>query len=152
MYKFILCLICFFALAGVAHPGWFSEKMWGTKGAAERMNNEEAGKLLREISNDMNKSLPMMVDKETELLTTYGNVLNGERQVYYFYRFVNYREDTYSNVVEINRQRSRLKNSVCTQKSMETLRTLKTVYYYNYSNMNRKQLFEIKINSNTDCR
>lgn len=152
MFKIILCSICLLCFAGVAESGWVSEKMWGTKGAAERMNDKEADKLLRKMSNDMNKTLPMTVDKETELLSTSGNVNNGERKVYYFYRFVNYNAETFNDVVEINNQKSRLINSVCSQKSMEVLRALSTVFYYNYSNTNRKQLFEIRINSNTDCR
>jgi hypothetical protein len=123
MHRIIVFLVCCFSFVGVAHAGWFSEKMWGPKGAAERMNDEEANKLLHKISSDANKTFPSMIDKNTEILNTAAYVNNGERNLYYFNRLIKYKNETFTDSNEINNQKKRLISAVCSQQSMEVLRS-----------------------------
>lgn len=88
---------------------------------------------LSKVSNEMNKSLPMMIDKETKCVSTYA----FDKEIGYAYELVNKSSSEIDKSNFLNISTPKLKNFVCTtphmQKFLNNGVSIGYIYYGNDS-------------------
>ena len=109
---------------------------------------QDINKALNEISSQMNQNLPMVIDKYTTLVTTYG----GNGRVVYRYKldtnfFIDYglTKDKW-----INAQKKSIKNTFCTSPNMSLFRDYDVIVSWNYVDLDGKFISKIEMN-NENC-
>tara|TARA_B100000035_G_scaffold41917_1_gene31423 strand:+ start:239 stop:622 length:384 start_codon:yes stop_codon:yes gene_type:complete len=105
---------------------------------------QDINKALNEISSQMNQNLPMVIDKYTTLLTTYG----GNGRILYRYKldtnlFIDYglTKDKW-----INAQKKSIKNTFCTSPSMSLFRDYDVIVTWNYVDLDGEFISKIEMN------
>ena len=110
--------------------------------------SDDVNTLLQEISNEINKSCPMVIDQYTTLTSTYGGM---GRVIYRFTidrnLFTDY-EISKSEWLELQTQI--MTNTFCTDPSMKTYRDLDIDVTWKYADSYGISLGNIKLNSG-DC-
>jgi hypothetical protein len=120
----------------------------GVRLALSGGNDVRSQHVLNKVANDINKSLPMHVDKDTELLATVG--LDGV--FVYSYRLVNHSEAEIDRSRFSTEIRSQLLNSVCTAPPTRD-RFLKNgvTLRYMYADKDHRHIATIDVRP-VDCR
>ncbi|GAD90716.1 hypothetical protein VHA01S_054_00100 [Vibrio halioticoli NBRC 102217] len=102
---------------------------------------------LKQISEEVNKQLPMMIDAETRLDTTFAI----KRKVVYKYTLVKYEAKDIDSSIFQNNMWPQLINNYCTSKEMSFFVKNNIEATYSYYGKNGKQLSNIKID-NSQCK
>jgi hypothetical protein len=112
-----------------------------------RAQDVTSGKYLGEIASELNKNLPMMVDKETEWISTAGL----DRVIIYNYRLVNYNAADLSSAELVKSARPMLTNAVCsTPETRDSFIKKGISMRYVYNDKNRVHVASIEITPK-DC-
>jgi len=104
---------------------------------------------LSKVAVEMNKKLPMMVDKITRL----DKVIVNKNRVTYEYTIVSYSKSDFAGKMDtlFNGLKVNVRNSVCTNKSTKFLLSMGAILHYSYNDKNGAYLSSFTI-SNSDCR
>ena len=126
----VLLFVIFFALA-----------FFGTK----FLFKKDIGDQLKEVSTEMNKSLPMNVDAETRLD---GTTFIAPKTMQYNYTALSTNADSLSLDREdlINQLQSNTQNLLDTSPAMKLFRENDVTLKYNYKDKNGKALIDFSIN------
>lgn len=117
---------------------------WAVEGVFT--DTKDYSKILMNAANELNKNLPMMVDSETQLVSTigYGDSFK------YLYKLSN-SDVSEINIVEFKKHMEpNLHNSVCSSDAMSEFRKMRIKVTYSYMDANSKQIVDIPIDTK-DC-
>ena len=116
-------------------------------GSSQSNYAQDINEALNEISKEMNKSLPMVIDEYTTLLTTYGGkvlyryALNTE-----IFSDYNISKDRW-----IEAQNKSIKNTFCTSPDMSFYRRYNVTVSWNYVDLEGRFITKIELNQK-DCQ
>ena len=105
---------------------------------------QDINEALNEISKEMNKSLPMVIDEYTTLLTTYG----GKGKVLYRYALNTeiFSDYNISKDRWIEAQNKSIKNTFCTSPDMSFYRRYDVTVSWNYVDLEGRFITKIELN------
>ena len=124
--------------------------MFGKEGAEIAVNNykssivSEKTKVMMEVSSELNKVLPMMVDKDTQAFST--SIVNGDT-LQYNYKFVNLRKDEVDTSFLISEATKNHTNFVCSSPDMKFLIKNNISVNYAYYGKNQKHITTIFVDT-----
>ncbi len=101
----------------------------------ELLGKDEKGlsnKILMQISSEINKNTPMMVDKDTRL----DNTIGINNKITYMYTLINVEKDELDIDALNNEFSVQLKNKVCSSKDLEIFLKDGVTLVYSYSDKN----------------
>jgi hypothetical protein len=93
------------------------------------------------VARGINKSLPMMVDKETEL----RNVTAGERTIIYNYTLVNYAAEQLNKDKFLATMKDRIESQACQNEKMKIFWENGVSAQYTYAGNNSRQVGKIVV-------
>ena len=118
-------------------------------GSSQSNYAQDIDEALNEISKEMNKSLPMVIDEYTTLLTTYG----GKGKVLYRYALNTeiFSDYNISKDRLIEAQNKSIKNTFCTSPDMSFYRRYNVTVSWNYVDLEGRFITKIELNQK-DCQ
>lgn len=118
-------------------------------GSSQSNYAQDIDEALNEISKEMNKSLPMVIDEYTTLLTTYG----GKGKVLYRYALNTeiFSDYNISKDRWIEAQNKSIKNTFCTSPDMSFYRRYNVTVSWNYVDLEGRFITKIELNQK-DCQ
>ena len=118
-------------------------------GSSQSNYAQDINEALNEISKEMNKSLPMVIDEYTTLLTTYG----GKGKVLYRYALNTeiFSDYNISKDRWIEAQNKSIKNTFCTSPDMSFYRRYNVTVSWNYVDLEGSFITKIELNQK-DCQ
>ena len=128
--------------------------MFGKEGAEIAVNNykssivSEKTKVMMEVSSELNKVLPMMVDKDTQAFST--SIVNGDT-LQYNYKFVNLRKDEVDTSFLISEATKNHTNFVCSSPDMKFLIKNNISVNYAYYGKNHNHITTIFVDT-SQCK
>tara|TARA_B100000953_G_C17817522_1_gene357419 strand:- start:89 stop:541 length:453 start_codon:yes stop_codon:yes gene_type:complete len=124
--------------------------MFGKEGAEIAVNDykssivSEKTKVMMEVSSELNKVLPMMIDKDTQAFST--SIVNGDT-LQYNYKFVNLRKDEVDTSFLISEATKNHTNFVCSSPDMKFLIKNNISVNYAYYGKNHNHITTIFIDT-----
>ena len=117
--------------------------------SSQPLFSQDIDEALNEISKEMNKSLPMVIDEYTTLLTTYG----GKGKVLYRYALNTeiFSDYNISKDRWIEAQNKSIKNTFCTSPDMSFYRRYNVTVSWNYVDLEGRFITKIELNQK-DCQ
>ena len=128
--------------------------MFGKEGAEIAVNNykssivSEKTKVMMEVSSELNKVLPMMIDKDTQAFST--SIVNGDT-LQYNYKFVNLRKDEVDTSFLISEATKNHTNFVCSSPDMKFLIKNNISVNYAYYGKNHNHITTIFVDT-SQCK
>ena len=128
--------------------------MFGKEGAEIAVNNykssivSEKTKVMMEVSSELNKVLPMMIDKDTQAFST--SIVNGDT-LQYNYKFVNLRKDEVDTSFLIPEATKNHTNFVCSSPDMKFLIKNNISVNYAYYGKNHNHITTIFVDT-SQCK
>ena len=128
--------------------------MFGKEGAEIAVNNykssivSEKTKVMMEVSSELNKVLPMMIDKDTQVFSI--TIVNGDT-IQYNYKFVNLRKDEVDTSFLISEATKNHTNFVCSSPDMKFLIKNNISVNYAYYGKNHNHITTIFVDT-SQCK
>ncbi len=101
--------------------------------------------LLEEVAAEINKTLPIMVDKDTKLFSV--SIVNGNT-FQYNYVLINYAQEEIDPELLKNNNKDRIRNYICTSPDMKLIVENNIPVSYAYYGKNQKYIVNIVIDTN----
>ena len=146
MKKLLITIVTIVVLLIAASIGG----MFGKESAESAVNDykssivSEKTKVMMEVSSELNKVLPMMIDKDTQAFST--SIVNGDT-LQYNYKFVNLRKDEVDTSFLISEATKNHTNFVCSSPDMKFLIKNNISVNYAYYDKNQKHITTIFIDT-----
>ena len=150
MKKLLITIVTIVVLLIAASIGG----MFGKESAESAVNDykssivSEKTKVMMEVSSELNKVLPMMIDKDTQAFST--SIVNGDT-LQYNYKFVNLRKDEVDTSFLIPEATKNHTNFVCSSPDMKFLIKNNISVNYAYYGKNHNHITTIFVDT-SQCK